>query len=189
MSQMEPNDKLTSALNESAKLLSQNRPGEAAEKLETLFKQHPENENLAVNLSGAYILQRRWDKAISVLRKSIKHNPNNAMLWSNLGAAELGRLETAGPQQQRRAIDAYQKALRVDPYASNVHYHLGLIYNEQGDLMRAMAMFQRATEVNPEDRDAHAWLKRISKTGNSGAGTQDESSDDAGTSTSTGGQA
>ena len=167
MSQTEQNSELSSALNESARLLSQNRPGEAAAKLELLFKQHPDNENIAVNLSGAYILQRKWDKAVRVLKKCAQQNPDNAMLWANLGAAELGRIETAGPQQQRRAIDAYHKALRADPHAPNVHYHLGLIYKDQGDLMRAMAMFQRATEVNAEDTDAHYWLKRVIEAGKS----------------------
>jgi tetratricopeptide (TPR) repeat protein len=112
-------------------------------------------------LSGAYILQSKWDKAVKLLNKGAKANPNNAMLWMNLGAAQLGRLETAGPQQQERAIQAYQRALQANPETPNAHYSLGLIYKERGELTRAAAFFQRALEVDPADRDARYWLDRL----------------------------
>jgi tetratricopeptide (TPR) repeat protein len=86
------------------------------------------------------------------------------MLWTNLAAAQLGNLETAGPKQQDRAIAAYERALALDPEAPNVHYHLGLIYKERGELNRASAFFQRALEVQPDDKDARYWLEQIAKT-------------------------
>ena len=152
-------------LNESALLLAQNRPGEAAAKLEPLLEQAPDDADVAVNLSGAYILQRKWDKAVRILTDAVKRNPDNAMLWTNLGAAQLGRLETAGPKQQQLAMDAYYQALKADPYAPNVHYHLGLIHKDRGELTRATAMFQRAVEVNAADEDARKNLNRLASAG------------------------
>lgn len=149
------------ALNESAQLLGQNRPGEAVEKLLPLYEQDPEHPDVLINLSGAYILQRKWDKAVDLLNQAAKTHPNNAMVWMNLGAAQLGRLETAGPKQQDKAINAYQRALQVNPEVPNAHYHLGLIYKERGELTRAAAFFQRALEVDPADRDARYWLDRL----------------------------
>ena len=149
------------ALNESARLLSQNRPGEALEKLLPLYTQAPEHPDVLINLSGAYVLQRKWNQAVKVLDAAVKLHPYNAMLWMNLGAAHLGRLETAGPRQQDKAIMAYQRALQANPEAPNVHYHLGLIYKERGELSRASAFFQRALEVNPADDDARLWLDRL----------------------------
>lgn len=151
------------ALNESARLLAQNRPGEAVAKLLPLYTEDPTHPDVIINLGGAYILQRRWNKAASVLRAGARHNPENAMIWANLGAAELGNLETAGPRQQDRAIRAYERALQTDPQAPNVHYHLGLIYKERGELLRAAAFFQRALEVRPSDRDARYWLDQLSQ--------------------------
>lgn len=149
------------ALNESARLLSQNRPGEALQKLRPLYEEAPDDPDVAINLSGVYILQRRWKRAIDVLAAATRVHPGNAMLWTNLAAAQLGRLETAGPKQQEKAMEAYYRALRADPSAPNVHYHLGLIYKQRGELNRACAMFQRALEVNPGDRDAAYWLDRL----------------------------
>lgn len=146
---------------ESARLLSQGRPGEAEAKLLVLGEAHPDHPDIAINLGGAYILQRRWDKAVKVLKQAVKTHADNVMLWTNLAAAELGVLETSGPKQQERAIAAYERALEVDPQTPNVHYHLGLIYKERGELTRATAMFRRALEVLPSDRDAQHWIDRI----------------------------
>lgn len=149
------------SLNESARLLSANRPGEAARLLESLRKDHPHDPDVAINLGGALILQRKWNRAVTVLESAVKQHPDNVMLWSNLGAAYLGRLETSGPKQQEKALSAYERAVQLDPKAPNVHYHLGLIHKERGSLERAYAHFQRASEVNPADRDARLWLDRL----------------------------
>jgi tetratricopeptide (TPR) repeat protein len=155
------NPEFRQVLIESARLLMQNRPGEAEAKLLPLYQAEPENADVLINLSGAYVLQRKWNKAVKLLSKAVKVHPTNTQLWMNLGAAELGPLPVAGPQQQERAIAAYQMALRQDPLAPNVHYHLGLIYKERGEFIRASAFFQRALEVNPNDRDARLWLDRV----------------------------
>lgn len=157
------NESFGAALNASARLLSANRPGEAIPILERLSEQHPNNPDVIMNLGGAYILQRRWNKAVSLLEVGVKAHPANASMWSNLAAAYLGRLETAGPQQQQRAIAAYERAVQIDPKTPNVHYHLGLIYKERGDLIHALAHFERAHEVNPADKDAVFWIERIEK--------------------------
>ncbi len=149
------------SLNESARLLRANRPGEAARILESLRAEKPDDPDVAINLGGALILQRKWNRAVAVLKSAAESHADNVMLWTNLAAAYLGRLETSGPQQQENAISAYERALQIDPKAPNVHYHLGLIYKERGNLKRASAHFQRALEVNPADQDARHWLDRI----------------------------
>jgi len=149
------------ALSESARLLHQNRPGEAVKLLEPLYQAAPAHPDVAINLGGAYILQRRWNQAVRVLRKAAEALPDHAMIWTNLAAAELGNLQTAGPKQQERAIQAYERALQADPQAPNVHYHLGLIYKDRGDLPRAAAFFQQALAVHPGDKDARYWLERL----------------------------
>ena len=148
-------------LNESARLLQANRPGEAITLLEPLWDQAPGNVDVAINLGGALILQRKWNRAEAILRQATTANPHNIMLWTNLAAAHLGNLETAGPKQQERAIAAYEKALALDPQAPNIHYHLGLIYKERRDWRNAIAYFEQALAVAPNDRDARRWLDQI----------------------------
>ena len=149
-------------LNESARLLRANRPGEAIAVLEPLRADLPNDPDIAINLGGALILQRKWSKAVKILKKAVSVSPENVLLWTNLAAAYLGRLETSGPKHQASAIAAYEKALWIDPSTPNVHYHLGLIYKQQGNLSRSSAMFQRALEINPNDRDARYWMEKLS---------------------------
>lgn len=154
---------LQKTLNDSAQLLQQNRPAEAAALLEPHHQEAPTHPDLAINLGGAYILQQLWERAVRVLSKAADANPENVMLWVNLGAAHLGNLQTAGPKQQERAIRAYERALTIDPTTPNVHYHLGLIYKARGELNRATAFFQRALEVEPTDRDAQYWIEQLAR--------------------------
>ena len=159
----EPTPEFWQALNESAQLLRQNRPGEAAALLEPLQQQAPGQVDVAINLGGAYILQRKWNKAVRVLQEAVAARPENVMLWTNLAAAHLGNLQTAGPRHQARAIAAYERALALDPAAPNVHYHLGLIYKERNDLANAARYFAEALAVAPHDRDARFWLDRVTE--------------------------
>jgi tetratricopeptide (TPR) repeat protein len=145
-------------LAEGALLLRQNRPQEAMDRLLPLYEMAPTNVDVAINLGGAYILQGKWNKAVRVLSRAAELHPDNVMVWINLGAAHLGRLELSGPQQQERAIRAYERALAIDPKAPNVHYHLGLIYKDRRDIDKAEQEFARALEVNPADGDARYWL-------------------------------
>ncbi len=178
MANIEQSDEFRRTLNESARLLGQNRPGEALEKLRPLYEQAPTHPDVAINVGGAYILQRKWDRAVQVLSKAAEAHPDNAMLWTNLGAAHLRRLELSNPQQQERAIAAYERALQTDPEAPNVHYHLGLIYKERGEFNRATAFFQRALEVRPTDKDARYWLDQLAYQQAPPASTTQEDSDE-----------
>jgi tetratricopeptide (TPR) repeat protein len=156
-------------LGEGARLLAQNRPGEAAARLEQAAVLLPDDPDVAINLGGAYVLQKRYNKAVAVLEQASLAAPGNAMVWTNLAAAYLGSLELSGPQQQRKAIEAYEQALQADPAAPNVHYNLGLIYYDRHDHAQARHWFTRALEVNPDDRDARQWLARLARADEAGA--------------------
>jgi Flp pilus assembly protein TadD len=163
MTNLDQPEEFQRALSEGAWLLRQNRPQEATERLLPLYEVAPTHPDVAINLGGAYILQGKWNKAERVLSRAAQLHPDNVLIWINLGAAHLGRLELSGPQQQERAIRAYERALELDPQAPNVHYHLGLIYKDRGDLERASAAFQQALRVNSADADAEQWLAWIGR--------------------------
>lgn len=149
-------------LNEAAQLLHQHRPGEAVTRLEQARQWEPGNVTVAINLGGAYIMQGRFRQAVPILEQAARLEPDNAMIWTNLAAAYLGRLELSTRDVQDKAIAAFERALAIDPSAPNINYNLGLIYRERGELDRACAHFARALEINPADRDARAWLTRLS---------------------------
>ena len=150
-------------LYESAWLLRTGDATAAAEKLLPLYEVAPTNPDVVINLGGAYIMLGKWNKAERVLGKAAEVHPENVMIWTNLAAAHLGRLELAGPRQQERAIRAYERALALDPKAPNIYYHLGLVHKERRDWTSAQEAFTKALEVNPADKDARYWLSWLTQ--------------------------
>jgi len=148
-------------INAGAKLLARRQAKEAAHLLERAYHLDPDNVDVLTNLGGAYILLGRHQKAIPILESAVRKDPENAMVWTNLAAAYLGNLDDASPEQQEAAIRAFKKALAVDRRAPNVDYNLGLIYLQRRDLTNALAHFRRALEVNPADKDAEHYVRRI----------------------------
>ncbi|MBK6433247.1 MAG: tetratricopeptide repeat protein [Anaerolineae bacterium] len=135
-------------LNEGARLLATQRPGEALTPLREALLLAPDNVSVAINLGGAYIMQRKYRQAAPILERAAELEPDNAMAWLNLAAAYLGRLELSTRATQDQAIAAFEKAAQIDPNLHNVHYNLGLIYRT-AVRWRACAHFQRAVEIAP----------------------------------------
>ncbi|MCX6028541.1 MAG: tetratricopeptide repeat protein [Chloroflexi bacterium] len=154
------------------RLLAAKRPGEALPLLTEAWELAPDNAAAAINLGGAYILQGKHAQAVPVLEAAVRLEPDNPMVWINLAAAYLGKLPFATAERQERSIQAFERALALDPVAPNVHYNLGLIYLERSvgdrldqDAERAAAHFTAALETNPNDRDAQHYLDNIRKRG------------------------
>ncbi len=74
-----------------------------------------------------------------------------------LGFGSLGGLAPT----QLKALDAFNRALALDPYAPNVEYNIGLIHRDRGELDLAINAFKRALATNPHDRDARSLIERL----------------------------
>jgi tetratricopeptide (TPR) repeat protein len=144
-----------------SRLLTQGKHDEALPLLERAYKLKPKDVDAALNLGGAYIMAGRHKLAVPVLEKAVEVTPANAQLWINLGAAYLGNPITAGDARQQRALDAFNKALELDPLARSVAYNIGLIHRDRNELDKAIAMFRRAVLADPNDRDAKRLLERL----------------------------
>ena len=58
-------------------------------------------------------------------------------------------------KQQAEAIDAYDRALSIDPRKLDALLNCGTLYYEDGNLKKAAEYFRRALEVDPENVLAH----------------------------------
>lgn len=154
-------EKARRLLNQGAKSLEEGKAQEAIPSLEQAHQLDAGSVPVLINLGGAYVMAGKHKKAIPLLETARDVEPDNAMIWINLGAAYLGNPVLATNEQQMRAIQAFEKALELNPAAPNVHYNLGLIFVDRGDIDLAMAAFHKAIQVNPFDRDARSWLRKL----------------------------
>jgi tetratricopeptide (TPR) repeat protein len=129
--------------------------------LEQAYTLNPQHINAALNLGGACILLGRFKQAIPILERASALQPDNAMIWVNLGAAYLGNPILATDRQQLQAIKAFKRALEIQPDAPSVAYNLGLIYRDRGAKDEALHWFREAVRVNPRDQDAQRYLDRL----------------------------
>jgi tetratricopeptide (TPR) repeat protein len=150
-------------MREAALLLQAGDGKNAAVILTRLHELYPDNVDVASNLGAAYILSKRYSAAIPILEAATKIEENNAGLWVNLAAAYLGTLPISTLEQQDRAIGAFRRALEIDPAHPNVHYNLGLIYEDRRDWANACQMFRQALQTNPADKDARMLLAKAEK--------------------------
>jgi tetratricopeptide (TPR) repeat protein len=146
---------------EGSHLLHMGKVEEAVPLLRRAVKMQPENVDAAINLSGALILDRKFRQAITILEPYKELASNNAMVWINLGAAYLGNPVLARDAEQMPAIEAFERALEIDPTAPNVAYNIGLIYEDRKEIEESILWFEKALQVNPIDEHARRKIKRL----------------------------
>ena len=142
-------------------LLHQGKAKEARPFLEQAHKLKSDHMDAALNLSGAYILTKKFRTAVAILEPLGEQYPDEAMIWTNLGAAYLGNPVLARSEEQLRAIEAFEKALAVNPVAPNVAYNIALIYRDRKETDKAIIWFKKAIQANPNDKDARALLRSL----------------------------
>ena len=144
-------------VNRGARLLSAGRANEAIPVLERAFDLEPDDVSAAINLGGAYVMAGKQRLAVPILEKARNMEPDNAMIWVNLGAAYLDRPPHMTREGEEKAIQAFERALELNPGATSVSYNLGLIYKDRGQFEKALEHFHSAVSADPADRDARYW--------------------------------
>lgn len=147
--------------NRGAELLQAGQYGEAVSTLERAYELLPDDVPTAINLGGACVMTKRYARAIEVMVHARDQEPDNEMIWINLGAAYLGNPILADDKAQCAAIEAFERALEINPVAHSVHYNLGLIHRDRGEWAQAAQRFAQAIQANPLDQDARNALARL----------------------------
>ncbi len=142
-------------------LLHQGKAAAAVPYLEKAHELLPGDIDAGINLAGAYILTKKFKKAVAILQPLSEAYPDQPMIWTNLGAAYLGNPVLANDEEQLRAIAAFERALEIDPGAPSVAYNIGLIYRDRGQTEEAIEWFQKAVRDNPRDQHARSILAKL----------------------------
>ena len=99
---------------------------------------------------GVQLMQKRhWKQAKAELSAFIELYPQHAGPWLNLGIARMNLGE------DEAAESAFRTAIgknRANPVAYN---QLGILYRHNGQLDKALDMYERALQVSPDYPDTH----------------------------------
>ena len=115
----------------------------------------PEAYNLA--LQGRFFVERRGQKdlerAVELFRQSAERDPGYAPAWAGLSEAYIQQANTGLGQVAdlfRRAREAAEKALALDPQLADAHLAMGWIHNRYDwDWEAADSSFRRALKLEP----------------------------------------
>jgi tetratricopeptide (TPR) repeat protein len=90
-----------------------------------------------------------YDQAISILQPAAQANPNQDVLWANLGEAQ--RAANKYPD----AIDSYQKAIALKPTNGPYHSALADALAKSGQTDKAVAEWATAVQNDPTNAGAY----------------------------------
>ncbi len=85
----------------------------------------------------------REQQQIAAMRQLVDRDPGNAKGWVALGNAYFDS------QQREKAVEAYSKALQLEPNNPDVLTDQGVMYRELGAFDKAIANFEKASTIDP----------------------------------------
>ena len=118
------------ALKEGVQIYLQNPPSEVIKKLLYLFN----NGQLLTVFDQTQVLSAQF--------------PQSFITWNLLGSSsvQLGKLD--------EAVNAYQKALYLQPNNAEVHNNIGVVFKEKGMLSEAIQSYNKAISIKPNYAEA-----------------------------------
>jgi tetratricopeptide (TPR) repeat protein len=104
--------------------------------------QEPRPEYLA-SLGAALSKQGRREEALKAFDKAVQLNPNDAVLWKQMGDALLEL------QRYDHALLSFQHVLKLDPRHQDAAYKSGVLLNDVGRFEEALACLNVCDEALP----------------------------------------
>ncbi|MEQ8187927.1 MAG: tetratricopeptide repeat protein [Candidatus Eremiobacterota bacterium] len=83
------------------------------------------------------------EEFIKELKKELKEKPDDVSLLNKLGQAYY----TAG--NMKLSLESYLKILNIDPSDSKIHFNVGLVYKEQGKIVKSLIHFKKYIMLAP----------------------------------------
>jgi tetratricopeptide (TPR) repeat protein len=148
--------------------LSAGEVAAAVEHLRAAQKHKPHDTALAGDLGYAQLRAGQFEAAIGSLNEALVDDlgrgdgASGSDLYTYLGDAH------AGKNDLQRALDAYDRALEIDPAKTRARFHKGLVLSQKGDLAGAMGCFRAVLRSEPKNLRAQLELgAALARTGGS----------------------
>ena len=93
--------------------------------------------------------QGQLQQALKQAEALVQQSPMSVVLYNIQGAIlqELGQLDLS--------VDAYNKALAIEPNYADAHYNIGMALQRQGKLKEAIKAYNKALAIKPDNAEAY----------------------------------
>jgi tetratricopeptide (TPR) repeat protein len=125
--------------------------------LEEGTKRYPEDSDLLVTLSNAYIGANKIDVARDAFRRGIEQEPDNKYYKYNYGVLLLGANEFQAAEEQ------FSNAIEIDPNYENAIYNLAVTYVKWGASIQKVAeeKGEESAEAKQKYQQALPYLEKV----------------------------
>jgi tetratricopeptide (TPR) repeat protein len=129
----------------------------AAQKLTEGLRLFPRDEQLLTALGIMHAALRHTNEAVTCFESVVLVRTNDARYWNNLAMAALD----AG--NLRRAHEAVEQGLALDPKNVNVLRSASRLYWQDGDFSAAIAVLKRLQEEEPNNPEHGYWIRQATQ--------------------------
>ena len=113
--------------------------------IEAVQKHNEKVKTLNASLAQAKTLEAagNYDEAVTVLQQATQVDPNQDLIWFNLGDAQRGA------KKYPEAVESYQKAIAIKSTVGAYHNNLADAYAKSGQTDKAVQEYDAAAKAEP----------------------------------------
>jgi tetratricopeptide (TPR) repeat protein len=127
---------------------------EAAAALEVAISSNPYSAPTVMQLADCYTMLERHENAAEILARVVSVDPGNVRLRFKLGNA----LYRAG--RYNEALRNFKEISKFDPRNTDILLNLGVVYAEMDSLDRAVSVWERVLQLEPDNETARDNIRR-----------------------------
>jgi tetratricopeptide (TPR) repeat protein len=134
----------------------------------------PEMLQGMLQAARASLFSRRYNEAIAAYQAVLKRDPDNVDATTHLGLiAAIAAQGEHGPEMVDRALDLFDRALKVDPnYPPALLYRGQILYEVRKDVPGAIEAWERFVAVAPPGEDRERVAKMLADARAQSGGTR-----------------
>ncbi|WP_343668545.1 tetratricopeptide repeat protein [Chitinophaga sp.] len=136
-------------------MMEDGKPAAAIPLLEEAIKLNPDEWSYSYEIAYSKYMQQDYGAAIDITKKLTKRKDINSRVYQLLGNA----YDLSGKRD--KALEAYEKGLKVFPDAGNLYLERGVMEMGVKDYNKALGYFEKGIEVDPMFPSNYYWASKI----------------------------